>query len=283
MYGSAILGIWTILVVSDLGARTYTTSIEGVLPTDAAWSVSTGALVAWLTILFLTSARRYLLAEREAERRFGEWGRSYRSPDGGGRHQRRPARRLTVGVERVAIGEPSPESTSPPSLWRWRSFTSSPTPSSPTEPSLPPSPVRPGRRATEAAGEVLRGIRPYRAPGSRGNVRDLGEPQGSTIALRYARAQAFAAVMLLTLAVVFLLDGAALASALAVEGALLAYLVRPSVGGETAPRLSGRRLITAKSWLLLTFAALYSLGTVVWRAIDPFGVTDGEDAPTCPS
>jgi hypothetical protein len=83
--------------------------------------------------------------------------------------------------------------------------------------------------------------------------------------------------VLLTLAIVFLLDGEALASALAVEGALLAYLVRPFGGGETAPRLSGRRLITAKSWLLLTFAALYSLGTVAWRAIGPFGVTRRED------
>ena len=82
--------------------------------------------------------------------------------------------------------------------------------------------------------------------------------------------------MLLTLAVVFLLDGAALASALAVEGALLAYLVRPSAGNDAAPRLSGRRLITVKSWLLLTFAALYSLGTVAWRATDPFGATGGE-------
>jgi hypothetical protein len=51
-----------------------------------------------------------------------------------------------------------------------------------------------------------------------------------------------------------------------VEGALLTYLVRPSAGGDTAPRLSGRRLITAKSWLLLTFVAFYSLGTVAWRA-----------------
>jgi hypothetical protein len=98
------------------------------------------------------------------------------------------------------------------------------------------------------------------------------------LALRYARAQAFDAIVLLTLAVVFLLDGAALASALAAEGALLAYLVHPSAGGETAPRLSGRRLITAKSWLLLMFAALYSLGTVVWRAIEPFGAMGGEDA-----
>jgi hypothetical protein len=66
VYGTAIFGIWTILAVSDLGMRTYTTSIEGVLPTDAAWSVFTGALVSWLTILFLTSARRYLLADARA-------------------------------------------------------------------------------------------------------------------------------------------------------------------------------------------------------------------------
>ena len=32
VYGTAIFGIWAILAVSDLGARTYTTSIEGVLP-----------------------------------------------------------------------------------------------------------------------------------------------------------------------------------------------------------------------------------------------------------
>ena len=66
VYGTAIFGIWVILAVSDLGTRTYTTSIEGVLPTDAAWSVSTGALIAWLTILVLTSARRYLLADARA-------------------------------------------------------------------------------------------------------------------------------------------------------------------------------------------------------------------------
>src|SRR5215217_8385164 len=47
-------------------ARAYTTSIEGVLPADTAWSVSTGALIGWLTILFLTSARRYLLADARA-------------------------------------------------------------------------------------------------------------------------------------------------------------------------------------------------------------------------
>jgi hypothetical protein len=46
-------------------------------------------------------------------------------------------------------------------------------------------------------------------------------------------------------------------------------------------RLAGRRLITASSWLLLTFAALYSLGTVAWRATDPFGAT-GDDAAYLP-
>ena len=66
VYGTAIFGIWAILAVSDLGTRTYTTSIEGVLPTDAAWSVSTGALIVWLTILFLSSIRRYLLVGARA-------------------------------------------------------------------------------------------------------------------------------------------------------------------------------------------------------------------------
>src|SRR5215207_2250524 len=66
VYGTAIFGIWAILAVSDLGARAYTTSIEGVLPADTAWSVSTGALIGWLTIRFLTSARRYLLADARA-------------------------------------------------------------------------------------------------------------------------------------------------------------------------------------------------------------------------
>jgi hypothetical protein len=103
-----------------------------------------------------------------------------------------------------------------------------------------------------------------------------GEPtreSGISLALRYARTQAFAAIVLLTLAVVFLLDGAALASTLAVEGALLAYLVRPSESDDAVMRLAGRRLITAQSWLLLAFAALYSLVTVAWRATNPFGAT----------
>jgi hypothetical protein len=113
-----------------------------------------------------------------------------------------------------------------------------------------------------------------------------GEPSresGILLALRYARTQVFAAVVLLTLAVVFLLDGTALASALAVEGALLAYLVRPSESDDAAMKLAGRRLITAKSWLLLAFAALYSLGAVAWRATNPFGATGtGGDAAHLP-
>ena len=126
-----------------------------------------------------------------------------------------------------------------------------------------------GQRRRAGARRVLRGIRSCRAPW-KSSAETSHESNGETsressISLaRYARTQAFAAVVLLTLAVVFLLDGAALASALAVEGALLAYLVRPSAGNDAAPRLSGRRLITASgsSW---TFAALYSLGTVAWR------------------
>jgi hypothetical protein len=42
-------------------------------------------------------------------------------------------------------------------------------------------------------------------------------------------------------------------------------------------------LIAAKSCLLLAFAALYSLGTVAWRATDPFGATGtGGDAAYLP-
>src|SRR5215203_3021950 len=113
-----------------------------------------------------------------------------------------------------------------------------------------------------------------------------GEPSresGISLALRYARTQAFAAFILLTLAVVFLLDGEALASALAVEGALLAYLVRPAESDDAVMKLAGRRLIAAKSWLLLAFAALYSLGAVAWRATNPFGATGtGGDAAYLP-
>ncbi len=267
VYGSAILGIWTILVVSDLGARTYTTSIEGALPTDAAWSVSTGALVAWLTILCLISARRYLLASATV---------SVASANGGGR---------TGVLTEVAATSVAPLVAL---LLVWSAWPSG-TVSGVDLASLAVAMALVHFIAyAVVANRTLSSSFAGASGGQQGNggffeasaLTGLleGGPAENTIALRYARAQAFAAVVLLTLAVVFLLDGAALASALAMEGALLAYLVRPSVGGETAPRLSGRRLITAKTWFLLMFAALYSLGTVVWRAIDPFGVTDGEDA-----
>jgi uncharacterized membrane protein len=267
VYGSAVLGIWTILAVSDLGARTYTTTIEGVLPTDAAWSVSTGALVAWLTILFLTSARRYLLA-----------GASVTSANGGGRTGVLTEAAATSFAPLVAL------------LLVWSAWPSG-TVSGVDLASLAVAmalvhfiayAVVANRALSSSFAGASRGQQGngglFEASALTGLLED-GQAESTLVpALRYARAQAFAAVVLLTLAVVFLLDGAALASALAVEGALLAYLVRPSVGGETAPRLSGRRLITAKSWLLLTFAALYSLGTVAWRAADPFGVTGGEEA-----
>ena len=269
VYGSAILGIWTILAVSDLGARTYTSSIGAVLPTDAAWSVSTGALVAWLTILFLTSSRRYLLAGASATVSVA-WA------NGGGRTGVLTEAAATSVAPLVAL------------LLVWSAWPSG-TVSGVDLASLAVAmalvhfiayAVVANRALSSSVAGASRGQQGnggfFEASALTGLLE--GGPGESTLALRYARAQAFAAVVLLTLAVVFLLDGAALASALAVEGALLAYLVRPSVGGETAPRLSGRRLITAKSWLLLTFAALYSLGTVVWRAADPFGTTGGEDA-----
>jgi hypothetical protein len=299
VYATAIFGIWAILAVSDLGARTYTTSIEGVLSTDVAWSVSTGALIAWLTILFLTSARRYLLANAGASATV-----SVTSENGGG----------GSGV----LAETAATSVAPlvTLLFAWSAW-----------PSENLSGVHLASLAVAmalvhlaayavVANKALLSSSSSFAGASRGQRGNGGgqayggffeasalaglleersadtshESNGETpressiaLALRYARTQAFAAVVLLTLAVVFLLDGAALASALAVEGALLAYLVRPSAGDDTAPRLSGRRIITAKSWLLLTFAALYSLGTVAWRATDPFGATGtGSDAAYLP-
>jgi hypothetical protein len=286
VYGTAILGIWAVLAVSDLGARTYTTSIEGVLPTYTAWSVSTGALVAWLTILFLTSARRYLLANA---------GASVSSENGGD----------GSGV----LTETAATSVAPlfALLFAWSAWPSE----SLSGVHLASLAVAMAlvqlaayavvaNRALLSSSSAVAGL----SRGQRGNggrqahggffeasaltalledrpAQTSRESYGESsiaLALSYARAQAFVVVVLLTLAVVFLLDGAALASALAVEGALLAYLVRPSEGDDAAPRLSGRRLITAKSWLLLTFAALYSLGAVAWRATDPFGATGGEDA-----
>jgi len=278
VYGTAILGIWAILAVSDLGARTYTTSIEGVLPTDTAWSVSTGALVAWLTILFITSGRRYLLANA---------GASVSSENG-------------VGGSGV-LTETAATSVAPlfALLFVWSAW--------PSENlsgvhlaslalamalvHLAAYAVVANRALLSSSSSVADRSREQQGNGGgqayggsfeasalAGLLEDRSAESSIALALRYAKAQAFVVVVLLTLAVVFLLDGAALASALAVEGALLAYLVRPSEGDDTAPRLSGRRLTTAKSWLLLTFAALYSLGAVAWRATDPFGATGGEDA-----
>jgi hypothetical protein len=273
VYGGAILGIWAILAVSDLGARTYTTSIEGALPTDAAWSVSTGALVAWLTILFLTSTRRYVLAGTRAGVTASEASETGRGHTG-------------------VLTEAAATSVAPlvALLFVWSAWPSE------TFSGVDLASLAVTMALVHLVAYAIVANRALSAPvvdasdGQRGNgggffeasvlgglLEDRPAEIRTAFALRYARAQAFAAAVLLTLAIVFLLDGEALASALAVEGALLAYLVRPFGGGETAPRLSGRRLITAKSWLLLTFAALYTLGTLAWRAIGPFGVTRRED------
>jgi len=271
VYGSAILGMWAILAVSDMGARTYTTSIEGVLPTDAAWSVSTGALVAWLTVLFLTSTRRYLLAETRASATVSD------SPGAG---------RSRTGF----LTEAGATSVAPlvALLFVWSAWP--PETLSGVELAclavamalvhlvayaVVASKVLSSPLAGASRGQAYGGF--FEASVLRGLLENRLAESSIAFPLRYARAQAFAAAVLLTLAVVFLLDGEALASAIAVEGALLAYLVRPFGGGETAPRLSGRRLITAKSWLLLTFAALYTLGTVAWRAIGLLGVASRED------
>ena len=286
VYGTAIFGIWAILAVSDLGTRTYTISIEGVLPTYAAWSVSTGALIAWLTILFLTSARRYLLADARA---------SVSSETGGSGSGVLTEAAATSVAPLVAL------------LFAWSAWPSENLSGVhlaslavamalvhlvayaivASKALLSPSSsagVSRGRRGN-VSGQAFGGF--FEVSALEGLLEDrstetsrepYGEPSresGILLALRYARTQAFAAVVLLTLALVFLLDGAALASALAVEGALLAYLVRPSERDDAEMRLAGRRLIAAKSWLLLAFAALYSLVTVVWRATYPFGGRDG--------
>src|ERR687897_120864 len=299
VYATAIFGIWAILAVSDLGARTYITSIEVVLSTDVAWSVSTGALIAWLTILFLTSARRYLLEDGRASATV-----SVTSENGGGGSGILTETAATSVAPLVAL------------LFAW-SASQSENLSGVYLASLAVAmalvhlaayAVVANKALLSSSSSVAGASRGQRGNGGgqsyggffeasalAGLLEDRSaetshESNGETsressigLALRYARTQAFAAVVLLTLAVVFLLDGAALASALAVEGTLLAYLVRPSVRGETAPRLSGRRLITAKSWFLLTFAALYSLGAVAWRATDPFGAMgEGGDAAYLP-
>src|SRR5215212_2027841 len=295
VYGTAIFGIWTILAVSDLGTRTYNTSIEGVLPTDAAWSVSTGALIAWLTILFLTSARRYLLADARA---------SVTSETGGSGSRVLTEAAATCVAPLVAL------------LFAWSAWPSENlsgvhlaslavamalvhlvayaiiASKALLSPSSNVAGVSGGRQGN-VSGQAYGGL--FEASALAGLLEDrstetyresYGEPSresGIFLALRYARTQAFSALVLLTLAVVFLLDGAALASALAVEGALLAYLVRPSESDGAAMKLAGRRLIAAKSWLLLAFAALYSLGAVAWRATNPFGATGtGGDAAYLP-
>jgi hypothetical protein len=282
VYGTAILGIWAILAVSDLGTRTYSISIEGVLPTYAAWSVSTGALIAWLTILFLTSARRYQLADARASVS-SETGRS-----GSGVLTEAAATSVAPLVALLFAW----------SAWPFENLSGIHLASLAvamalvhigayaivaSKALLSPSSsagVSRGRRGN-VSGQAFGGF--FEVSALEGLLEDrstetprepYGEPSresGILLALRYARTQSFAAVVLLTLALVFLLDGAALASALAVEGALLAYLVRPSESDDAEMRLAGRRLIAANSWLLLAFAALYSLVTVVWRATYPFG------------
>jgi hypothetical protein len=295
VYGTAIFGIWAILAVSNLGTRTYTTSIEGVLPTDAAWSVSTGALVAWLTVLFLTSARRYLLADARA----GVSSESGRSGRG-------------------VLTEAAATSVAPliALLFAWSAWPSDNLSGvqlaslavamalvhlvayaivankalhSSSSSVAGASRGRQGNGGGQAYGgyfeaSALAGLLEDRsAETSRESHGEPSRGSGISLALRYARTQAFAAAVLLTLAVVFLLDGLALASALAVEGTLFACLVRPSDSGDAVTRLAGRRLITVVSWLLLAFAALYSLGTVVWRATDPFGaMRAGDDAAYLP-
>jgi hypothetical protein len=303
VYGTAIFGIWAILAVSDLGARTYTTSIEGALPTDAAWSVSTGGLIAWLTILLLTSARRYLLADASANA-----SASVSSENGGSGSGVLTEAAATSVAPLVAL------------LFAWSAWPSESLSGvhlaslavamalvhlvayalvankallSSSSSVARANAGAPSGQRSNFGGQAYGGFFEASALAGLLDDRSAETPRKSygvppressiSLALRYARAQAFAAVVLLTLAVVFLLDGAALASALAVEGALLAYLVRPSERDDAAMRLAGRRLIAAKSWLLLAFAALYSLGTVAWRATNPFGATGtGGDAAYLP-
>jgi hypothetical protein len=295
VYVIAIFGIWTILAVSDLGARTYTTSLEGGLPTEAAWSVSTGALVSWLTILFLTSARRYLLTNARA-RVSSENGRS-----GGGVLTEAAATSVAplVALFFVWSAWPSEYLTGvhlaslavAMALVHLAAYAivANKAINSPTSSVAGTSRGRQGNGGRQAHGgyfeaSALAGLLEDRsAETSHESYEEPSRGSGISLVLRYARTQAFAAAVLLTLAVVFLLDGVALAGALAVEGALLAYLVRPSASDEAVVRLAGRRLITVMSWLLLAYAALYSLVDVAWRATDPFGATGlGGDAAYLP-
>jgi hypothetical protein len=295
VYVTAIFGIWVILAVSDLGTRTYTTSIEGVLPPDAAWSVSTGALVSWLTILLLTSARRYLLANARASLS-SENGRS-----GGGVLTEAAATSVAPLVALFLAWSAWPsENLSGVHLASLAvamalvhlaayAIVANKAISSPSSSVGRASGGRQGNGGRQPYGgyfeaSALAGLLEERA--SETSRESYGEPSresGISLALRYARTQAFAAAVLLTLAVMFLLDGVALASALAVEGALLAYLVRPSESDRAVMRLAGRRLIAVMSWLLLAYAALHSLITVAWRATNPFGTRGmGGDAAYLP-
>jgi hypothetical protein len=286
VYVTATFGIWAIIAVSDLGTRTYTTSTGGVLPIDAVWSVSTGALVSWLTILFLTSARRYLLLNSRASVS-SENGRR-----GSGVLTEAAATSLAPLVALFFAWSAWPsENLSGVDLASLAlamafvhlaayAIVANKAVRLPSSSVAGASRGRQGNEGRRAQGgyfvaSALAGLLEERpAETSRETDGGPSRESGLSLALRYARTQAFAAAVLLTLAVVFLLDGVALASALAVEGALLAYLVRPSESDDAMLRLAGRRLITVMSWLLLAYAALYSLVTVVWRATNPFGATD---------
>jgi uncharacterized membrane protein len=287
VYITAVFGMWVVLAVSDLGARSYTTSVEGVLPPDAAWSVSAGALVSWLTILFLTSARRYLLANTRTSLSLGNGG------SGSG-----------------ALTEAAATSVAPlvALFFAWRAWPAGDIlgvhlaslavamalAHLAAYAIIANRAIQAGGRQGGNAGRqaygggigasALAGLlenRPVET--SREAERGPSGESGISLALRYARTQAFAAAVLLTLGVVFLIEGMVLASALAVEGALLAYLVRPSQSRDAVIRLAGGRLIAVMSCLLLAYAALYTLVTVAWRVTDPFGMTSvGDEAAHLP-
>jgi uncharacterized membrane protein len=286
VYITAVFGMWMVLAVSDLGARSYTTSVEGVLPPDAAWSVSAGALVSWLTILFFTSVRRYLLANVRTSVSSGNGG------SGGG-----------------AVTEAAATSVAPivALFLAWRAWPAGDLlgvhlaslagamaiAHLAAYAIIANRAIQPGGRQGNAGRQAygggfgtsaLAGLlenRPVET--SREAERRPSEESGISLALRYARTQAFASAVLLTLGVVFLIDGIVLASALAVEGALLGYLVRPSQSRDAVIRLAGGRLIAVMSCLLLAYAALYSLVTVAWRVANPFGTTSvGDDAAHLP-
>jgi uncharacterized membrane protein len=271
VYVTAIFGIWTILAVSDLSTRTYTTATGGVLPTDAAWSVSTGALVSWLAIIFLTSARRYLLANAGA-----------RVSSGGGVLTEAAATSVASLVALIFAWSAWPlENLSGVHLASLAvamalvhvaayAIVANKAIHAPSSSVAGASRGRQGHGGRQAHGGYFAASA---VAGLLENYREPSRESGISLALRYARTQALAAAVLLTLAVVFLLDGVALASALAVEAAFLAYLVRPSESDDAVMRLAGRRLIAVMSWLLLAYAALYSLVTVAWRATNPFGAT----------